>query len=160
MDDDLNYLVQKGRMLNRTEQNDYRFDYQENPDANDERILFDGINQQAIVTKNVEKLIKSFGIFIKDPNENVVGGVKGSTYYGCLYVDMLWLKEELRHKGFGTRLMEEAEKIGREQKCSFAAVNTMDWEALIFYQKLGYVIEFVRDGYEKQSKMYLLRKNL
>ena len=93
-------------------------------------------------------------------NENVLGGVKRATYYGCLYVDMLWLKEELRHQGLGTRLMAEAEKIGREHACSFASVNTMDWEALSFYQKLGYEIEFVRDGYEKQSKMYLLRKNL
>lgn len=146
--------------MNRIKQGDYRFDYQDNPDANDERVLFDGINAQAILKKHVEKPIKSFGIFIKDTSENVLGGVKGATYYGCLYVDMLWLKEELRHQGFGTRLMEEAERIGREHECSFAAVNTMDWEALSFYQKLGYEIEFVRDGYEKQSKMYLLRKNL
>lgn len=146
--------------MNHTKQDDYRFDYQENPNANDERVLFDGIKEQAILKKNVEKPIKSFGIFIKDPNENVLGGLKGATYYGCLYVDMLWLKGELRHQGLGTQLMDEAEKIGREHECSFALVNTMDWEALSFYQKLGYEIEFVRDGYEKQSKMHLLRKNL
>ena len=146
--------------MNSTKQEDYRFDYQENPDAHDEHVLFEGINAQAILKKGVEKPIKSFGIFIKDPHGNVLGGVRGASYYGCLYVDMLWLKEELRHQGLGTHLMVEAEKIGRAHACSFAAVNTMDWEALSFYQKLGYAIEFVRDGYEKQSKMYLLRKNL
>jgi len=42
----------------------------------------------------------------------------------------------------------------------FATVNTMDWEALSFYQKLGYNIEFTREGFEKDSKMFMLRKKL
>ena len=33
--------------------------------------------------------------------------------------------------------------------CTFATVNTMDWEALPFYQKLGYEVECIRDGFEK-----------
>jgi hypothetical protein len=36
----------------------------------------------------------------------------------------------------------------------------MGWEALPFYQKLGYSIEFVREGFEKESKMYMLRREL
>ena len=39
-------------------------------------------------------------------------------------------------------------------------LTTMDWEALPFYQKLGYQIEYVREGYEKDSKMFVLRKTL
>jgi ribosomal protein S18 acetylase RimI-like enzyme len=42
----------------------------------------------------------------------------------------------------------------------FVTLTTMDWEALPFYRKLGYEVEFVREGYEKNSKMYALRKNL
>lgn len=56
--------------------------------------------------------------------------------------------------------MLEAEKIGRERLCTFAAVDTMDWEALPFYEKLGYSVEFVRKGFENESKMFMLRKNL
>ena len=73
---------------------------------------------------------------------------------------MLWVEESIRNQGFGKKIMEEAEKIARERKCAFATLNTMDWEALPFYQKLGYSIEFVREGYEKESKMYMLRKKL
>jgi hypothetical protein len=39
-------------------------------------------------------------------------------------------------------------------------VTTMDWEALPFYKKLGYQIEYVREGYENASRQFLLRKNL
>jgi len=56
--------------------------------------------------------------------------------------------------------MHEAEKIGVEQGALFVTLNTMDWEALPFYQKLGYSIEFIREGYEKDSKMFMLRKTL
>ena len=56
--------------------------------------------------------------------------------------------------------MQEAETLGKKEGCNFATVNTMDWEALHFYEKLGYMIEFVREGYQKNSKMYFLRKEL
>jgi ribosomal protein S18 acetylase RimI-like enzyme len=56
--------------------------------------------------------------------------------------------------------MYEAEKIGRKHGALFVTLSTMDWEALPFYQKLGYSIEFTRTGYEKDSKMFMLRKNL
>ncbi len=39
-------------------------------------------------------------------------------------------------------------------------VNTMDFEALNFYKKLGYMVEFERRGFEKDSIMYFLCKNL
>lgn len=145
--------------MNGIEQGKYRFEYQQEPIQEDEQILFEGINDEAVLKKEMNR-INSFGIFIKDAHGLVLGGLNGVTYYGCLYVDMLWLKEELRHQGLGKKLMMEAEKIGRERQCSFATVNTMDWEALTFYQKLGYDIEFVREGYVKESKMYMLRKKL
>lgn len=56
--------------------------------------------------------------------------------------------------------MREAEKIGKERGASFVTLNTMDWDGLSFYQKLGYSIEFVREGYDKDSKMYMLRRAL
>lgn len=136
-----------------------KFEYQEEPLAKDAKVLYEGINDEAVKKMKMER-INSFGIFIKDDEGVVLGGVQGISLYGCLYVDMLWLKEELRQQGFGKKLMLEAEKIGMDRQCSFVAVNTMDWEALPFYQKLGYAIEFIREGFAKDSKMYMLRKKL
>ncbi|WP_068467559.1 GNAT family N-acetyltransferase [Candidatus Protochlamydia phocaeensis] len=145
--------------MNQSKQNNYRFEHQDEPDQKAAHVLFEGINEQAVLKKALHP-IKTFGIFVKDEQGIVLGGATGISYYGCLYVDMLWIKEELRQQGLGTKLIKEAEAIGRERLCSFATVNTMDWEALPFYQKLGYAIEFVREGYENNSKMYLLRKTL
>ena len=138
---------------------DYHFEYQEEPIQEDEQVLNDGISDESALKKNMEP-IKPFRVFIKDTNGIVLGGASGTIFYGSLYVDMLWLKKELRGQGLGKKLMMEAEKIGRERQCTFVTLNTMDWEALSFYQKLGYQIEFVREGYTNESKMYMLRKIL
>lgn len=80
-------------------------------------------------------------------------------YYGCHYIDNLWLDEKLRGQRIGTDLMKAAEKLVKDKGCLFSTVNTMDWEALGFYKKLGYVVEFERTGYFNNSTLYFLRKN-
>lgn len=145
--------------MDKTKLSDYHFEYHERAIQEEEQVLNDGISDEAALKKNMER-INPFGIFIKDAKGNVLGGASCFIFYGSLYVDMLWLKEELRHQGLGKKLMMVAEKVGREKQCTFATLNTMDWEALPFYQKLGYAIEFVREGYANQSRMYMLRKKL
>ena len=80
--------------------------------------------------------------------------------YGCLHIDQLWVSPTLRSQGYGRQLMTKALEFGVAKQCSFATVNTMDWEALEFYQKLGFEIEFKRTGFDHQSIFYFLRKSL
>jgi len=124
-----------------------------------EEILYREISGEALRSKGLPP-IQPFSVFLKDEKNNLLGGVTGTTFYGSLYVDSLWVDQSLRHQGWGTKLMHEAEKIGRARGAHFATLNTMDWEALPFYQKLGYTIEFTREGYLKNSKMFMLRKSL
>lgn len=145
--------------MKKMKDSDYHFEYQEEPIQEDEQVLFEGITDEAMLKKKMDR-ITPFGIFIKNSHGVVLGGVNGFSCYGCLYVDMLWLKDELRKKGLGKKLMMEAEKVGLERRCTFSTVDTMDWEALPFYQKFGYRVEFIRQGFEKESKMYMLRKEL
>lgn len=141
------------------EDNGYYFEYQEEPAQEDLKVLTDGLIEEDILRKGMER-IRPFGIFIKDAKGAVIGGINGLALYGSLYIEMLWVKTEWRNQGLGKKLVLESEKIGREKKCTFVIVTTMDWEALPFYQKRGYHIEFIREGYEKASKMYMLRKEL
>jgi ribosomal protein S18 acetylase RimI-like enzyme len=145
--------------MNQMKHNDYHFEYQEELVQQDLNVISDGLAEEDILRKGMEPA-RPFGIFIKKPNEMAIGGINGFFSYGCLYLEMLWVKPEWRRQGLGKKLVIESEKIGREKKCTFATLNTMDWEALSFYQKLGYEIEFVREGFEKESKMYMLRKQL
>jgi ribosomal protein S18 acetylase RimI-like enzyme len=106
------------------------------------------------------KQLDFFAFFIRDEQGKIVGGCAGDNLYGCLYVGQLWLTEQLRGNGYGTKLMQEAENLARKSDCNFMAVNTFNWEALDFYKKLGFYVEFERKGFDKNSIFYFLRKDL
>lgn len=135
----------------------YHLEHDDSPNL--ETILYAGLNDEAVAAKGMNR-VSTFGICIKNETQKILGGAKGAVLYGNLYVDSLWIDNKLRRQGWGTKLMAEGEKIGKENGCTFATVNTMDWEALSFYQKLGYHIEFIREGFENDSKMFMLRKKL
>lgn len=138
---------------------EYKINYETNPKQDEIQILGDGIIEYAKLNKN-QPPIEFFAFFVRDGDDRIRGGCNGSIYYGCFYIDQLWLDASLRGKKLGTRLMQSAEKLARSMRCLFSTVNTMDWEALNFYIKFGYQIEFERKGYLNNSTMYFLRKDL
>lgn len=136
----------------------YRIIQEEHPEPHSVQLLLNGLSEYAKEKKELQPIL-FFHFFIKDENDKIQGGCCGDNLYGCLYISTLWITSALRGKGYGTQLMLAAEKWGKEKNCSFAAVNTMDWEALGFYQKLGFRIEFERHGFQKNSIFYFLRKD-
>ena len=141
----------------------YKLFYEKKPRIKDVNKLAQGLAGYADVMRG-HGPIQSFAFFIRNNRYKIKGKVKGGChgclYYGCLYVDQLWVDEEIRHQGYGRRLIQAAENWAKGQGCLFSTVNTMDWEALGFYKKLGYFVEFERYGYLKNSAFYFLRKNI
>lgn len=136
-----------------------KIDFESHPKPEDIQILCDGISENA-KNKKGHKPISFFAFFIRDENGKIVGGCNGDILYGCMYVGQLWVSEEFRHQGYGTKLMSLAENHAREMHCNFVAVNTFDWEALELYKKLGFQVDFERHGFDKDSIFYFLRKDL
>jgi ribosomal protein S18 acetylase RimI-like enzyme len=136
----------------------YQISYEPNPKSEDIQLLNDGISDEAKKKKKMKPL-GFFGFFIRDENKKIIGGCNTCNLYGCLYIDQLWLDESLRGKGYGRQLMQKAEDHAKESGCHFMAVNTFDWEALDFYKKLGFYVEFERKGFDKNSVFYFLRKD-
>lgn len=131
--------------------------YEQNPLSKDTDILAKGIANNA--KQHGLDPIEPFAFFIRNEDNAIKGGCNGNIGYNWLYIDQLWVDESYRGKGYGTRLMQAAEKLGLEKKCLYAAVNTASWEALDFYKKLGYRVELERDGLPRDSSFYFLRKD-
>lgn len=137
----------------------YNITFDPNPSAEDIQVIGDGIMANAKQQNGLDPL-QFFAFFVRDEQSKIVGGCNGSTLHGGLYIDQLWVDASIRHQHYGTRLMQEAEKFGKEKGCTFATVNTMSWEAPEFYKKLGFEVEFVRHGFMHGATFYFLRKAL
>lgn len=103
--------------------------------------------------------VEDFALFLHDLADEIVGGCYGIMYYGCLYIDHLWVDEKFRNQRLGTKLVQSAEDLAKQNGCLFSTIDTMDWQALDFYKKLGYEVELERHGYRDDTIMYSLRKD-
>ena len=95
-----------------------------------------------------------------DADGNIIGGLLGGTYWGWMYIDILWVREDHRRHGIGSRLLTDAEKEAVRRGCHHVHVDTMSWQAPAFYQKHGYEVIGVLPDIPLGNQKYLLMKAL
>ncbi len=103
---------------------------------------------------------KSFSVLLKDENGNIHGGVLARFDLESIYIDMLWVNENSRHQGYGTTLLNAAEKEGYKLGCRYSTLDTYDFEAEAFYLKNGYERFGEIKNYWLNHSRIFLRKNL
>ncbi len=77
---------------------------------------------------------------VQGPDQEIVGGLIGQTHMGWFYLDLLWVKEELRGQGYGRQLVTLAEEEARKRGAKNAYLDTFSFQAPAFYEKLGYQV--------------------
>lgn len=101
-----------------------------------------------------------FAILVRSEEQQVIGGCNGSFVFGSIYTDQLWVEDSFRRRGIGSKLMEEVHKLGKKKGCTIASVVTMSFQAPEFYKKLGYQIDFVREGYREGAACLHMSKKI
>ena len=95
-----------------------------------------------------------------DDNGDIVGGIIGGTYWGWMYIDILWVDGDHRRRGIGTRLLHEAENEALKRGCHHVHLDTMSWQAPEFYKKHGYEVIGILPDIPEGNQKYLLIKDL
>ena len=95
-----------------------------------------------------------------DKDGNVIGGIIGGTYWGWMYIEILWVHENHRRTGIGSKLLSEAEKEAIRRGCHHVHLDTMSWQAPGFYLRKGYEVIGVLQDIPKGNKKYHLIKEL
>ena len=95
-----------------------------------------------------------------DSDGNLIGGILGGTYWGWMYVDILWVREDHRKKGIGSKLLSAAEKEAKSRGCHHVHLDTMSWQAPEFYKKHGYTVIGILPDIPSGNQKYLLMKEL
>jgi len=79
-------------------------------------------------------------VLIRDEDGSVVGGTLGSTAWGWLYIQWLFVPERLRGQGLAGKLLSLAETEAVARGCNSAWIDTFNPQALRAYQRQGYMI--------------------
>jgi GNAT superfamily N-acetyltransferase len=99
-------------------------------------------------------------LVVRDASGAVVAGLLGHTRWGWLFVEKLWLADEVRGRGLGGRLMAAAESLAIARGCTGAMLTTFEHQARPFYEKLGYAVFGTLEGYPAGTRQYHLCKRL
>jgi GNAT superfamily N-acetyltransferase len=100
----------------------------------------------------------SINLGLKDASGNLIGGLHSWTTLNNLIFEYVWIDEEHRRKGFGTRLMQEVERIAKEKNCIASQAYCFSFQAPEFFQNNGYLMLGVSHGYPEPFKEYYFIK--
>ena len=130
------------------------------PTPDDIRFLVDRLYEYNVEQTGVDDG-KWLSIFVRDDQGAIVAGLHGWTWCGACRVQTLWVHKDLRREGYGKRLMDAAEQEARARGCDQLLLDTFSFQAPLFYQKLGYEVIGVVEGYPRRPhSSYHLRKAL
>ena len=127
------------------------------PNKADEQVVLDGLrafNVGFIGDPNE----RAVDVFVRDASGRVLGGMVGFIKWRWLYVAKLWLPDSLRGRDLGTTIMRRAEEHAWAEDCLGVFLDTFEYQALPFYQKLGYELFGTLDGFPPGYRQFYLKK--
>lgn len=103
---------------------------------------------------------RSLCFVLNGPNQEIVGGVIGATYWDWFHLDLMWVKEELRGRGYGHHLLLAAEEEARQRGAKNAYLDTFSFQAPEFYKRHGYQVFGELEDFPLGHQRYFLKKQL
>jgi GNAT superfamily N-acetyltransferase len=97
---------------------------------------------------------------VHDESGHIIGGLTGQTYYGWLYVSLLFVPESLRGQNIGSELMSRAESEAVTRGCHSAWLDTFEFQARGFYERVGYSCFAELGDYPPGFSRYFMKKVL
>ena len=104
--------------------------------------------------------IRPVALLLTDEQGNHVGGLWGRLAYDWLFIELLAVPEEHRGGRHGTALMAQAERIARANECTGMWLDTYEFQARGFYEKLGFELFGTLEDHPIGQKRFFLRRHL
>lgn len=97
---------------------------------------------QKLVEFNVQEIPESryepANFCLKNDSGAIIAGLNGSIKWNWMEVDILWVSEEYRGQGLGSKLLKHAEELALSKNCTLIKLHTFSFQAPLFYEKMGY----------------------
>lgn len=130
------------------------------PAAADVEVVREGLLAFNVAHIAREPQSASLNLFLRNPSDQVIGGLLGGWRWGWLYVDKLWVQEEYRKRGCGSRLLRAAEDEAIAGGCTDAVLDTFSFQARGFYERHGYEVYATLEDFPPGYRQFFFHKKL
>ena len=130
-----------------------------------------GVDDMAIVEKGQREFERSkssgaandpqdipLGAVARTEDNTIVGGIKANVFWKGLEIKALWIAEEQRGQGAGSKLLAGVEEFARSHGATTAFLTTT--EGRDFYQRHGYEVYGQLDDRPALPVLYHMKKHL
>ncbi len=97
---------------------------------------------------------------IKNDKGDVIAGAAGRTFGDWLLINTLWVSSDLRGQNIGSQILNEMELAAKQRGCCKCLLDTLNFQAMPFYQKHGYKTQWTQENYPKTGCKYFMVKEL
>lgn len=129
------------------------------PDRRDVELLEDRLAEHNMAYTGITDG-RLLAILLRDDHNDIIAGLYGWTWGGCCEIRSLWVHEEWRGQGLGTRLMAAAEAEARARGVAQMVLSTHSFQAPEFYRRLGFEAVGAVEDYPAGHRLIYLRKLL
>lgn len=115
-----------------------KFDFTYTPSKNDLKTIdkeLDAFNDHALVDPDGKKI----GCFLRNDTGDLLGGLIGLMLYTSLHIQVFWLSEGVRGKGYGSQLLELVLAEAAKNHIENIFLETFTFQAPEFYEKHGFI---------------------
>ncbi|CAN5914468.1 GNAT family N-acetyltransferase [soil metagenome] len=103
---------------------------------------------------------RGLAIEVRDAEGATIGGLWGNSGYDWLFVHLLVVPEPLRGQGVGKQLMSLAETEATTRGCRGVWLDTFEFQARSFYERIGYECFGELGDYPKGFSRFFMKKVL
>lgn len=111
-------------------------------------------------TKREPSTSEALNIYLEDSDGSLLAGVVAETFGNWLEIEYLYVAEDMRSQGIGSKILIQAEEEARKRGCKYVFVDTFDFQAPAFYEKHGYQEVFALREYPFTGRRHYYTKVL
>ena len=75
-------------------------------------------------------------IYLEDEQGNLKAGMVAETFGNWLEIEYLYVSDDLRGQGIGSKILKMAERESKERGCKYSFVDTFNFQAPKFYESM------------------------
>ncbi|HKO36264.1 MAG TPA: GNAT family N-acetyltransferase [Pyrinomonadaceae bacterium] len=131
----------------------------ESPRSEDFRTLVDGVRLFNRDQTGYE-WPRPVAFYIREAERRIIAGVQGTLWGRSMHIDALWVNDPHRRSGYGSRLMKAIEDYAAAHAHPLVYLETTSFQALPFYEGLGYRVFGELPRISDGHTLYFLMKEL